>query len=52
MEKLTGMDYLTKPVTELQSHPDFSPHAMRVVIAVTEMTTDKLENLDLLGDPK
>lgn len=48
-EELTGHDYLTVPLTELVKHPDFSPHAMRVVIAISEMTTAKLEDLDIIG---
>ena len=50
-EKLTGKDYMDHSLIELQSHPDYSAHAHRVVIAVREMTTEELENLTIARGP-
>lgn len=48
-EKLTGCDYMTRPYLELSSHPDFSPHAHRLISAISEMSTEQIENLDITG---
>jgi hypothetical protein len=48
-EPLIGEDYLTKPVEQLRKHPDFSPHALRIVSAITKMNTKQLEQIDLIG---
>jgi len=45
--KLTGKDYIHKPVKELVNHPDFSQHAYRVMIAISEMTTAQIEQINL-----
>ncbi len=50
-DKLTGKDYMDRPLLELQSHPDFSRHALNVVAAVREMTTEELENLTIARGP-
>lgn len=50
-EKLTGKDYMHRPYLELQSHPDFSAHALRVVAAIGEMTTEQLEQLTIARGP-
>lgn len=49
MDKLTGADYMNRPLVELQSHPDFSPHAYRIVDAISKMKTAELEKIDLIG---
>lgn len=46
-DKLTGHDYMTRAVLELQSHPDFNPHAMRVVAYIAKMTNEQLEHIDI-----
>lgn len=51
VDKLTGKDYMDKPYLELQSHPDYSKHAMRVVAAIREMTTEELEQLTIARGP-
>lgn len=51
-DKLTGLEYLILPATELVNHPDFSPHAHRVMLAISQMTTEKIENLDIIGGMK
>lgn len=51
VEKLTGKDYMTMPYLELQSHPDYSKHAMKVVMAIQKMTTDELEQLTIARGP-
>ncbi len=48
-EKLTFMDYITWPVSDLLKHPDFSHHAMRVCYELTQMTTNQLEQLDVIS---
>lgn len=48
--ELTGEDYIDKPYVELMKHPNYSPHAMRVVTAVLGMTTAQLEELNLGGN--
>lgn len=45
--KLTGKDYIHKPVKELVEHPDFSQHAYRVMIAISDMTTAQIEQINL-----
>lgn len=49
-EELTGRDYWETPMSDIMKHPDFSPHAMRVVSAIMSMTTAQLESLNLSGD--
>ncbi len=49
-EELTGADYLNEPTRELMMHPDYSAHAHRVMIAVSDMTSAQLEQLNLTGD--
>lgn len=49
MDELTGRDYLEIPLTELIKHPDYSPHARRVMLAISVMTTRQLENLNISG---
>lgn len=51
VDKLTGKDYMERPILELQSHPDYSKHAMRVVIAIRDMTTEELEQLTIAKGP-
>lgn len=45
--KLTGNDYVNKPLKELVSHPDFSQHAYRVMIAICDMTTAQIEQINI-----
>lgn len=45
MDKLTGYDYMTRPLIELQSHPDFSEKAYGACDEVRTMTTRELELL-------
>lgn len=52
MEKLTGKDYFNRPYVELQSHPDFSNHAFRVINAISNMTTKEIEQINLIGGVK
>lgn len=49
MDELTGHDYVNKPLSELMKHHDFSRHAFNVVMAMLEMKTTQLENLDITG---
>ncbi len=50
-KELNGGDYIWQPTSKLTKHPDYSPHAMRVVQAICKMTTKQLENLNLIeGD--
>ncbi len=49
MDKLTGEDYFRNPLEQLMAHPDFSNHALRVIGAISQMTTEQLENLNILG---
>lgn len=46
-KKLKGEDYLNMSIQELLKHPDYSPHALRVVHAVCGMTSKELEELNL-----
>lgn len=46
-EKLTGNDYMNIPLQELIEHPDYSAHAMRVITAISKMTTQQIENLTI-----
>lgn len=46
---LTGLDYLTLPQSSLREHPDFSPHAMRIMLAISKMSTKEIEQIDLIG---
>lgn len=45
---LTGKDYMERGVLELQSHPDYSAHAMRVIVAISKMNTKQLESLPIV----
>lgn len=49
MDELTGHDYMSKPMSKLMEHADFSMHAFRVVNAILRMNTSQLENLDITG---
>lgn len=49
-EELKGVHYWENPLSELMKHPDYSPHAQRVVHAVMNMTSAQLESLKLTGD--
>ncbi len=48
MDKLLGIDYFTLHISELSKNPDFSPHACRIIYAICNMTTEQLENLNVL----
>jgi len=48
-EPLTGMDYLTKSEKELRKPKDFSPHALRIITAISQMNTKQIEKIDLIG---
>ena len=43
--KLTGIDYLMTPITELSTHFDYSSKAMTTILAVAQMNTEELEKL-------
>lgn len=47
MDELTFNEYHTWPVPRLVNHPGFSARAMRVVEAVTQMTSKELEQINL-----
>lgn len=49
-EKLTGADYFNRPLLELSSHPDYDWDAMKIVIAISKMTTDQLKSLTIIGE--
>jgi hypothetical protein len=46
---LIGSDYLSNSYDDLKKHPDFSPHAYRIVTAIIMMDTKQLEQIDLIG---
>ncbi len=48
MDKLTGEDYFRLPIDQLRAHPNFSNHALRIISAICRMTTEQLENLDIV----
>jgi hypothetical protein len=50
--RLTGLDYISHPITELKKHKDFSAHAMRVMFAILEMNTHELEQLTIARGPQ
>lgn len=39
---------MDRPLIELSSHPDFSPHVYRVIEAISKMETEKLSEINLL----
>lgn len=45
MEKLNGLDYMTRGIMELMSHPDYSPKAFRIVNRIAEMDSEQIEKL-------
>lgn len=47
--ELTGVDYLTLPKATIEKHPDFSPHAYRIMLAIGKMNTKEIEEIDLIG---
>jgi hypothetical protein len=47
--KLTGVDYITRPLLELMSHPDFSKEAMHTMAHISGMNNDQLEKLYQMG---
>lgn len=50
-ETLTGVDYATRPLLELSSHPDFSTTAYLNIAKITKMSTKELESLRILVAP-
>lgn len=46
---LKGVDYLTKPIRELVTYPDFSEIAFQKIIDISNMTTTQIENINLPG---
>lgn len=48
---LTGLDYITKSVSDLIQHKDYSAHAMRVLGAILEMSTEQLERIPIARGP-
>lgn len=50
MDGLTGMDYMTKDATELRMHPEFSPHAFRVILAISKMSTEEIEQINVIKE--
>ena len=48
---LTGNDYVTRPVNELAQHPDYTPHALRVIAAVLGMDTKQIEEITIARGP-
>lgn len=49
MQKLTGHDYMNRPMLELQSHPDFSSTAFTIIARMAKMTTEEIEEINLFG---
>ena len=45
--KLKGEDYLNMSIQELIQHPDYSPHALRVIHMVCGMSSKELEELNI-----
>lgn len=45
MEKLRGLDYLTMPMVELFTHPDFVWNAFQNTLSISMMENEELENL-------
>lgn len=50
MADLRGVDYLVNPISKLIIDPDFSNEAMRVMIAISRMTTEQIETISLPGE--
>jgi hypothetical protein len=48
MGKLTGADYMTRSYLELQGHPDFSPNAFRIVASICKMSSEEIENMNIV----
>lgn len=48
-EKLTGADYMTRPYLQLVGHPDYSPLALRIMQAIGKMTTEQIEDIDVVS---
>lgn len=49
-EELKGVDYWSEPLQKLMRHPDYSPHAHRVISAIMSMTTAQIEQIDIRGE--
>lgn len=49
-EELTGADYVNEPLVKLMRHPDYSPHAHRVIEHILRMTSAQIEDIKLTGD--
>lgn len=48
---LVGNDYVTKPINELTQHPEYTPHALRVIMAILSMNTKEIEELTIARGP-
>jgi hypothetical protein len=48
VKHLTGEQYLTYSHRDLLMHPDFSPHAYRIIQAIGKMTTKDIEQINLI----
>lgn len=42
-EVLTGIDYISMPLSEFTKHPNFSMRALKAIYEVTQMTTTQLD---------
>ena len=41
-EKLTGIDYVTRPLGALMRHPDYNERAFAVIASMCKMTNEQL----------
>jgi hypothetical protein len=48
MQKLTGLDYIRRPLLELLSHPDFDQDIFNKLELIGKMTTEELKRLEFL----
>lgn len=48
---LIGNDYVTRPINELLQHPQYTPHALRVVSAILAMNTEQIEEITIARGP-
>lgn len=48
-DELSGLDYVCRPLLELQSHPKFDEDAYRKMLLISEMKTEDIRRIDLIG---
>lgn len=49
-DKLTGRDYISRLLLDLQHHPDFDYDIWKVMNLVSNSTTEQLAQIIILGD--